>query len=51
MIGSERETVRRMLMALRRSNIIPITADSVLIGIQKSLFSDSKEITKPAVLA
>ena len=37
MIGSSRETVTRLLTALRRRNIIQITSDSVLIRDRRAL--------------
>ena len=51
MIGSSRETVTRLLTVLRRSNIIQITSDSVLIGDRKALENmlESKDQIDPVL--
>jgi CRP/FNR family transcriptional regulator, cyclic AMP receptor protein len=51
MIGSSRETVTRLLTALRRRNIIQITSDSVLIRDRRALENmlDSKDQMEPVL--
>ena len=51
MIGSSRETVTRLLTALRRRNIIQITSDSVLIRDRRALENmlESKDQIEPVL--
>jgi DNA-binding transcriptional regulator LsrR (DeoR family) len=51
MIGSSRETVRRVLTALRRRNIIQITSDSVVIRDRRALQNmlESKDQIEPVL--
>jgi CRP/FNR family transcriptional regulator, cyclic AMP receptor protein len=51
MIGSSRETVTRLLTALRRCNIIQITSDSVLIRDRRALENmlESKDQIEPVL--